>query len=87
MDAQTAFGKTPAGIAGLSNRQGKPVIAFTGSLVDGPDKLPDTGFAAVIPIADKPMTLEQSLSDAGKLLENAGERAARLVKLGGSLVP
>ena len=87
MDAQTAFGKTPAGIAGLSNRQGKPVIAFTGSLVDGPDKLPDTGFAAVIPIADRPMTLEQSLSDAGRLLENAGERVARLVKLGGSLVP
>jgi glycerate kinase len=79
MDFQTAFGKTPAGVAALANKSNKPVIAFTGAIGEIPGS---SAFNAVIPIADKPMSLEQSVADAGKLLENAAERVFRIMLLG-----
>jgi glycerate kinase len=82
MDSQTVFGKTPAGVSNLARRLNKPVIAFTGALQGSPDHFREMGFTAVIPIADRPMTLEQSVSEAGRLLENAAERAFGLIKLG-----
>jgi glycerate kinase len=85
MDFQTAFGKTPAGVAKLASVHYKPVIAFTGYPGLEPDKFGEMGFTTVIPITDKPMTLEQSVSDAGRLLENAAERVAKVLKLGKSL--
>jgi glycerate 2-kinase len=79
MDFQTSFGKTPAGIAGKVKNANKPVIAFTGAIGD----IPGTSvFDAVIPIADKPMTLEQSVANAPGLLENAAERVFQLIALG-----
>jgi glycerate kinase len=85
MDFQTAFGKTPGGVAKTTKRLDKPVIAFTGLLGEELYKLEDLGFAAVIPIADKPMSLEQSITDTGRLLENAAERTFRLLELGKKL--
>jgi glycerate 2-kinase len=85
MDFQTGFGKTPAGVAVLSNRQHKPVIAFTGALNGEPDHFKEMGFTGVIPITDKPMTLENSVANTGRLLENAAECAFRLIRLGGDL--
>jgi len=82
MDFQTAFGKTPAGVARLATGLNRPVIAFTGALGEQSAMLHSLGFSAVIPIADRPMTLEQSVADAGRLLENAAERAFRLIALG-----
>lgn len=82
IDLQTAFGKTPAGVAGMAAGMNRLVIAFTGSLDGTPEKVREMGFASVIPIADKPMTLEQSIADAGILLENAAERVFRLIALG-----
>jgi glycerate 2-kinase len=87
MDFQTAFGKTPAGVMKLSTAYGKPVVAFTGALASKPDQFREMGFAAVIPIVDKPMTLAESITAAGILLENAAERMARIMKLGEKLTP
>jgi glycerate kinase len=86
MDVQTAYGKTPAGVANLALRKGKPLLAFTGETVDNPDEFHQMGFNAVIPIANGPMTLEKSIKEAGRLLENAGERMARVLKLGKALL-
>jgi glycerate 2-kinase len=85
MDFQTGFGKTPAGVAVLSNRLHKPVIAFTGALIADPDHFREMGFTGVIPIADMPMTLEHSMDSAGRLLENAAERTFRMIRLGEDL--
>jgi len=82
MDFQTAYGKTPGGVAQLSRNMQKPVIAFTGALGEGPEKLGDLGFNAVIAITDKPMSLQKSIKDAGRLLEQAAERTARILTLG-----
>jgi len=85
MDIQTAFGKAPAGVAKAARSMNKPAIAFIGSLGEELDNYLDLGFTAVIPIADKPMTLEQSMADAGRLLENAAERVGRIMMLGKGL--
>jgi glycerate 2-kinase len=79
MDFQTAFGKTPAGVAGMAKNSNKPVIAFTGAIGNIPGS---SAFNAVIPVTDKPMSLEQSVADAARLLENAAERAFSLMVLG-----
>ena len=85
MDFQTGFGKTPAGVAVLANRQRKPVIAFTGALSGDPDHFREMGFTGVIPITDMPMTLEHSMDNTGRLLENAAERTFRMIRLGEDL--
>ncbi len=85
MDFQTAFGKTAGGVAKAARQLQKPVIAFTGFMGEGAERMYDLGFAAVIPIADRPMTLEESISNAGRLLENAAERVFRLMGLGREL--
>ncbi len=85
MDAQTAFGKTPAGVARMAKAGLKPVIAFTGALESNHFELKQLGFNAVIPIADKPMSLTHSLKNAGTLLENAAERSFTLMVLGNEL--
>lgn len=82
MDRQTSFGKTPAGVARLCLAAGKPVVALTGAVHES-EVLYELGFRAVMPIADRPMSLEDSLARAGQLLEQAAERLMRLQGLFG----
>ncbi len=86
MDGQTSFGKAPAGVARMASERGKPVIGFTGSLSESQELFRNIGFTAVIPITDKPMTSEQSMEEAGRLLEEAAERTFRLIYLGGGKI-
>jgi len=78
IDAQTFAGKGPAGVARLAARYGKPVIALAGSVPL--TKVSD--FDAIIPISHEPMTLEQSMQQAGPLLELATARLANLLRVG-----
>ncbi len=86
MDSQTAFGKTPAGVAQLAAKKHKPVIAFTGAIEENLQNFHSNGFKAVIPIADRPMSLEESLVNAGRLLEASAERVAIMMCLGRELL-
>lgn len=61
MDAQTAMGKTAAGILSHAGKQGIPVIALTGGLKDA-DKVLEMGFAGVIPVTQRPQSLEEAMS-------------------------
>ncbi len=76
LDAQSLHGKAPFEICRLAGRHGKPVIGFAG-IVD--DELP--GFAACIPIANGPLTLDESRLRAAELLHAAAARTARLLKI------
>lgn len=82
MDVQTSFGKVPTGIARIANRLKKPVVAFTGYIDKGWYTMPHPEFIAVVPIADKPLTMKQSIAQAGILLERAAERTMRILQLG-----
>ena len=48
-------------------------------------RLEALGIRAVVPIADGPISLEQSLADASRLITDAAERTARLLRIGAEL--
>lgn len=81
IDYQTRFGKTPAGVAGIAKNFNKPLLAFAGSLGPGVENLFESGFDSIIPITDKPMSLQESITNAGELLMNASERTMRILKI------
>jgi glycerate 2-kinase len=78
LDAQTGFGKTPAGVGRLAAAQGKQVIAFTGHLAVDADVLAGMGITVAVPIADRPMGMAESMQEAPRLLANAAERTFRI---------
>jgi glycerate kinase len=77
LDAQTAFGKTAAGVAGMARRQGKPVGVLAGSVVG------DAGrgvFDEVEVVTPAGMSLEEGMRDAEALLRAGALRiVGRLV--------
>ena len=81
IDYQTRFGKTPAGVAGIAKNFNKPLLAFAGSLGPGVESLNELGFTSIIPITDKPMSLQESITNAGELLMNAAERTMRILEI------
>ncbi len=81
IDSQTSFGKTLWGVARLAKGCRVPLIALTGKIGDGTEILYENGFSSIFAIADGPLTLEQSISQAAFLLESAAERIFRLIKV------
>lgn len=79
MDGQTKQGKTPWGVAQLAKKHGKPLIAVAGFLGDGYRELYSEGFTAIFALPNGPVDLNTAISDAPKLLREAGERIYRLI--------
>lgn len=82
MDAQSAYGKAPVGVARRAKRHGVPVVAVVGSRADYLGDVYDEGVDLVLPIATGPLTLQESMDHADVLLPIAGETAARAYLLG-----
>ncbi len=83
MDWQSAFGKTPIGVAKAAKRQAIPVVAIVGALGKDRSRVLDAGIDAYFAIADGPITLEQSMARAAELLAETAEQAVRTFLLGG----
>ncbi|MFT5873516.1 MAG: glycerate kinase [Clostridium sp.] len=81
IDYQTAFGKTPFGVAKIAKKYNIPVIAIAGGIGKGVETLYDKGFNSIFSIVDKPMQLEEAIADASNLLEKATERIMRILKI------
>lgn len=77
-DYQTAYGKVPAGISAMAAKYGKPVVCLSGGLGKGTEALYEKGITALFSIADRPMSLEEAMKNAGSLLESAAENLIRL---------
>jgi len=78
MDFQTAFGKTPFGVAQIAKQKKIPVIAVAGSLGEGYQSLFLKGFDGIFSIIDKPMKIEEAIGNAAELIENTAESVIRL---------
>ena len=78
IDCQSAMGKVPTGVAMKAKEFGAPVIALAGEVADDCQVVFEQGIDAVLSIAPGPITLEQSMADAAKLISNTAERAMRL---------
>lgn len=81
IDGQTIFGKTPIGVAKLAKKFGLPVIAICGSIGDDAHLVFDNGIDAITDIIDRPMSLDEAISDAYRLIRTASERTARFLKI------
>ena len=82
IDHQTAFGKTPMGIAQLAKKHNIPVIGIAGSLGQDLDQLYEMGFTSLFAIADRPMTLDESMHGAKQLIEKLAVNMIRLFLAG-----
>ena len=81
IDGQTLSGKTLFGVARIAKVMGIPVIAFAGSVEEDADSLHDNGVLAMFSISDGPISLDESLKKAGKMLERSAEEVFRLIDL------
>ncbi|MGH8610348.1 MAG: glycerate kinase [Gammaproteobacteria bacterium] len=85
VDFQTAFGKTPAGIAEAARRSKVPVIAIGGGLADDARGVFEHGIDALASAAARDMDLAEAMRLSRVHLENAAERVMRLLLVGKKL--
>lgn len=82
IDAQTAFGKTALGVAKRAHAAGLPAIALGGGVTpEGIDALAPLG-VVVVPVSERPQSVEGAMSAGVGPVERAAERVARLIGLG-----
>lgn len=80
-DSQSLSGKVPIGISRLAREHGVPTILFVGKVEDHLPALPEENIAAIIPIVDAPMPLEEAMAQGPVLLKYAVKRAFCLLEL------
>ncbi|MBF7020994.1 glycerate kinase [Staphylococcus kloosii] len=78
IDSQTENGKVISGITTLGYRFGIPSIALVGGIQSIANSLYDQGLIAVFSIANKPMTLSQSIANTADLITKQTEQIMRL---------
>lgn len=82
VDFQTAFGKTPAGVAKAAKRLRVPVIAIGGALADDASGVFEHGIDGLASAAARDMSLEEAIRHSPRHLANAAERALRMILIG-----
>ncbi|HUG48457.1 MAG TPA: glycerate kinase [Candidatus Limnocylindria bacterium] len=81
VDAQTAYGKTAQGVARAARGAGVPCVCFGGGVLpEGIRALAEMG-ALVVPVTERPMSVEEAMAAGTPPLVRAAERTARLVGL------
>lgn len=78
IDCQSAMGKVPTGVALKAKEFGSPVIAIAGEVADDYRVVYEQGIDAVLSIAPGPISLDQSMAMADKLIADTAECAMRL---------
>jgi len=85
IDEQTAYGKTALGVARRAEAAGIPCIAVGGAVTpEGLAALANVGTLA-LPVLDRPMSLQDAMSQAGTIVAAAGERLASLIEVGAAV--
>jgi len=79
MDAQTAMGKAPVGIAKMSKKYGVPVIAFCGCIGEGAERCNQQGIDAFFPVLQTVCDAETAMQPetAAKNLASTAEQIFR----------
>ncbi len=83
MDGQTAFGKTPAGVAGVAKSLGLPVIALAGCLGSGVNKVHDIGIDAYFATLERSINEEEIPVVGPTMLTNCAEQVGRVIAMKG----
>ncbi|MFZ7164685.1 glycerate kinase [Avibacterium avium] len=81
MDGQSAYGKTPIGVAKTAKQFGKPVIAIVGCLREDYEVVYEQGIDAVFPIIRQLDSLENTLRSGKENLISTAQNIARFYQL------
>jgi len=81
MDHQTAFGKTPAGVAGVAKKQNIPVIAICGCLGKDPEVMHAIGIDAFFSALEENVMEEDLPKRAPIMLTNCAAQVGRLLAI------
>jgi glycerate 2-kinase len=82
VDFQTAFGKTPSGVAAAAKKHGVPVVAIGGGLADDAGGVFQHGIDGLETATPNAMPLDVAIKKSRQYLQDAAERAARLIVIG-----
>ncbi|MBW8350169.1 glycerate kinase [Bacillus sp. IITD106] len=77
VDYQTAFGKTPMGVAQAAQRKNVPTIILAGSVGENIQNLYQYGVVGIFSIINQPMLLDEAMNEAVRLLEKSAEQICR----------
>ena len=82
LDGQSNMGKAPIGVAKLSKKYGKKVIAFAGAVTEDADECNNAGIDAFFPILKAPCTLEFAMDkeNAYKNIKATAKQAFNLIE-------
>lgn len=81
-DWQSAFGKVISGVGLRCQKKGIPVLALSGGLGAGADKLYGYGVTSMMTAVDGPMPLQEALARAEELYRDAALRMFRILQVG-----
>lgn len=76
MDAQTLFGKTPAGVAEMARKYDVPVYAICGQKGKGAEDMLNAGVARIFTISDRARSLDDALDNAAWYIEQISQELA-----------
>jgi glycerate kinase len=82
VDSQTAFGKTPSGVAVAARKHGVPVVAIGGGLSDDAGAVFAHGIDGLESATPNAMPLDVAIQKSRRYLQDAAERVARLIVIG-----
>lgn len=82
VDFQTAFGKTPAGVAKAARQLKVPVVAIGGGLADDARAVFMHGIDGLESTVARDMSLAEAIANSKEYLADAAERAMRLIMIG-----
>ncbi|WP_339165512.1 glycerate kinase [Siminovitchia sp. FSL W7-1587] len=77
VDFQTAYGKTPMGVAQTAKEHHVPTIILAGTVGKGIETLYQYGVIGIFSILNRPMDLESAMQQARPLLEITAEQVCR----------
>ncbi len=82
VDFQTAFGKTPSGVAKAARKHGVPTVAIGGGITDDANGVFAHGIDGLESACARDMSLDVAISHSKAHLANAAERVIRLILIG-----
>ena len=82
VDLQTAFGKTPAGVARVAKKHRVPTVAIGGGITDDARGVFEHGIDGLASACARDMALDEAIKHSREHLANAAERVIRLVLIG-----
>ena len=80
LDAQSAMGKTPAGVASLAKKHNVPVIALAGSITEDASLCNRYGIDAFFPVLEAPCSLQEAM-DPQTAQQNIRRTASQIFRL------